>query len=90
MREEVSGIAVGTALGTAQTFILREYADKKYPDKRVESLRGFGTPSAISGIVLGGLGVAAGATTGRAGPISYGVCSLVGGILSAIFPAIPV
>ncbi|MDI6860219.1 MAG: hypothetical protein QMC85_06965 [Methanocellales archaeon] len=99
-KSEAGAITVGATIGTAQTPLLREYVDKKYPDKRITALKGFGTPSSLAGTVGGGLLTLAGlygVTTGKgirtstsqAAALGYGVPALVGGLLSGIFPAIP-
>lgn len=92
--------AIGAGIGTLQTPLLREYVDKVYPTWRVPQLKGFGTPSALIGMIGGGASLAVGAigmTKGKDGrprlsdayvepAIDYGVTALVGGLLSGIFP----
>lgn len=99
------GLAVLTAglgVGTAQTFILREYVDKTYGViPGLGMLKGFGTYSALGGIISGGVATGLGLVsvlTGKItrnetiqlGLIGYGIPALSGGILSGLFPAIPI
>lgn len=88
--------SVGT--GSAQTFILREYVDKTYGlIPGLEGLKGFGTYSAMGGIISGGITTGLGLVsilTGKitrnesiqTGLIGYGIPALSGGILSGLFP----
>lgn len=100
-KSEAGAIVIGTTIGSAQTPLLREYVDKKYPDKRVEMLKGFGTPSSLTGTSLGFIATVAGLvgvvsrkgitkSEMQAGALSYGLPALVGGVLSGVFPAIPI
>ena len=91
--------AVGATLGAIQTPLLREYVDKKYPTWNIPSLGGFGTPSSLTGMVGGGIGLAVGAVgaSKKAGvprlsdttvvaALDYGIVALVGGVMSGLFP----
>lgn len=100
-KREAGALVASSAVGTAQTPLLREYVDKKYPTKRIVALKGFGTPSSLTGTVGGGFLTLAGVysvMTGKgirdlatqAAAMGYGVPALVGGVLSGVFPAIPV
>lgn len=94
--------AIGAGLGVVQTGLLREYVDKKYPLTNIESLKGFGTPSALAGIGLGTLSLivgAYGASKGKDGrqkladiyvepAIDYGATAFVSGIFSGWKPAV--
>ena len=97
---------VGAALGPAQTFLLREYVDtpmaneflnkkRKYPF--VKPLKGFGTPSALAGIVGGIIGLSLGYVGAKKGKIiktfngqlaliTYGASALTSGLLSGMYP----
>jgi len=98
---------VGAALGPAQTFLLREYVDTPmandflngktttYPF--IKPLGGFGTPSALAGIVggiiglgLGYIGVKKGKVVktfnGQLALITYGASALTSGLFSGIYP----
>jgi hypothetical protein len=98
---------VGAALGPAQTFLLREYVDTPmandflngktttYPF--VKPLKGFGTPSALAGIVGGIIGLSLGYVGAKKGKIiktfngqlamiTYGASALTSGLLSGIYP----
>lgn len=99
---EAGAFTVGATLGTAQTPLLRKYIDEKYPGKRIEALKGFGTPSALGGILSGiltaGVGILGaqgkGPVNGRseiqAALIGHGIPALIGGIFSGIWPAITI
>ena len=94
--------AIGAGVGVLQTVALREFVDKKYPLTNVASLKGWGTPSALAGMIGGvlGLGVGAyGAGKGKDGrqrladvyvepAIDYGAAAFVGGLLSGWKPAV--
>ena len=94
--------AIGAGVGVAQTFLLRDFVDKKYPLTNVPSLKGFGTPSALAGIIGGGLALAVGAygaSKGKDGrqrladvyvepAIDYGAAAFVGGLMSGWKPAV--
>lgn len=94
--------AIGAGVGVAQTFLLREYVDRKYPTTNIESLGTFGTPSALAGIIGGALGLgigAYGAGKGKDGrqrfadvyvepAIDYGAAALVSGLFSGWKPAV--
>lgn len=93
---------IGAGAGVAQTFILREKVDRVYPTKNIPSLKGFGTISALAGLIGGTTGIAVGAIgaskdkTGRQrlpdeyieAAIDYGVVAGLGGVFSGIFPAV--
>ncbi len=93
--------AVGAGIGAAQTPLLRQYVDSNNPTL-VESLGGFGSPSALAGIIGGIAGLVIGAV-GKSrkngvqrysdsvvmGATDYGITALVGGALSGAFPAVP-
>jgi len=94
--------AIGAGVGVLQTVVLREFVDKTYPLTNVASLKGFGTPSALAGMGLGGLSLivgAYGAGKGKDGrqrladvyvepAIDYGAAAFVGGLLSGWKPAV--
>ena len=89
-KRETGIVIAGSAVGTAQTWILREYIDDKWS---IEQLGNWGKPSVLLGIVGGGLATVVGAFVEKvrseelkAFLVSYGVPALVGGILSGIFP----
>jgi hypothetical protein len=98
----VAAGAIGAGVGALQTPILREYVDRKYPTTNIPSLKGFGTPSALIGMIGGGLGLAVGAigmSKGKDGrqrladvyvepAIDYGVVALISGIFSGLYPAV--
>lgn len=100
-KREAGALVASSAVGTAQTPLLREYVDKRYPTTRIAALKGFGTPSSLTGTVGGGILTLAGVysvMTGKgirgpaaqAAAMGYGVPALVGGVLSGVFPAIPI
>lgn len=92
----------GAGVGALQTPLIRQFVDKKYPLTNIPSLKGFGTPSALIGIVGGTLGLAVGAvgmSKGKDGrqrladvyvepAIDYGIAALVTGIFSGLYPAV--
>ena len=94
--------AIGAGVGVLQTVALREFVDKKYPLTNVEALKGWGTPSALAGIIGGALGLAVGAYGAGKGKdgrqrladvyvepaIDYGAAAFVGGVLSGWKPAV--
>ena len=94
--------ALGAGVGVLQTVILREEVDKKYPLTNVAALKGWGTPSALAGIITGTFGLIVGvygAGKGKDGrqrladiynepAIDYGAAALVGGLLSGWKPAV--
>lgn len=97
--KKTAAVAVASSgAGLAQTFILREYVDKEYGYiPGLEGLGGFGTYSAMAGLISGGITTALGLVsvlTGKItknetiqlGMISYGIPALSGGILSGLFP----
>ena len=91
-------MTAGAGAGVAQTFILREYVDKvQGPIPGLEVLGGFGTYSALGGLVAGGVTTVAGlisVLTGKItrseavqlGLLGYGIPALGGGVLSGLFP----
>ena len=94
--EAASGI-VGLGLGTSQTFILREYVDKKREEPLIPELKGFGAASSLVGIITGAttfIPALIGITTGKgiknralqAVLLTYGSTTLIGGVLSGIVP----
>lgn len=93
--------AIGAGVGALQTPVLRQFVDKKYPLTNIPSLKGFGTPSALFGLIGGGVGLTVGAVglskkDGRQRlkdeyvepAIDYGITAIVGGILSGLYPAV--
>ena len=97
-KKTIAVMTAGAGAGIAQTFILREYVDKQYGlIPGLEGLGGFGTYSAMGGLIAGGVTTALGLVsvlTGKIttnetiqiGLIGYGIPALSGGILSAVFP----
>ena len=97
-KKTIAIMTAGLGAGTAQTFILREYVDKTYGlIPGLEGLKGFGTYSAIGGLISGGATTVLGLVsvlTGKItdneniqmGLISYGIPALSGAILSGLFP----
>ncbi|GAI55353.1 unnamed protein product [marine sediment metagenome] len=91
-------VATSSSGGIVQTWILREYVDKEYGlIPGLEGLGGFGTYSAIGGILSGGITTGLGLIsiltkkitkneTIQLGLIGYGIPALSGGILSGLFP----
>lgn len=88
----------GAAVGALQTPLLREYLDPKYP-ALIPQLGKFGTPSAVAGIVGGGIALAAALYANAKRKLSdvqisaletYGTVALVGGVLSGLYPAVAV
>lgn len=97
-KKSIAVMTAGAGVGIAQTFILREYVDKEYGlIPGLEGLGGFGTYSAMGGLISGGITTVVGlisVLTGKItrnetiqiGLIGYGIPALSGGILSGIFP----
>jgi len=97
-KKSAAVVVAGSGAGLAQVFVLREFVDKEYGKiPGLEGLGGFGTYSAIGGIVGGGVTTALGLVsiltkkitkneTIQLGLISYGIPALSGGILSGLFP----
>jgi len=97
-KKTVGILVTSLGVGSAQTYILREYVDKvhgKIPG--LEGLGGFGTYSAMGGIIAGGITTVAGLVSFltkkitknvniQMGLIGYGIPALSGGILSGVFP----
>lgn len=91
-------MTAGAGTGIAQTFILREYVDKVYgPVPGLDALGGFGTYSALGGLIAGGVTTVAGLVSVLTGKITsneavqlgllgYGIPALSGGVLSGLFP----
>lgn len=94
------GVAIGlAAVGSSQTYILREYVDKTYGKiPGLEGLGGFGTYSAMGGIISGGITTALGLVsvlwkgkittneTVQLGLLGYGIPALSSGVMSGLFP----
>ena len=88
----VAAGAIGAGAGALQTPLIREFVDRKYPTTNIPALKGFGTPSALIGLISGGLGLSVGAigmSKGKDGrprladvyvepAIDYGIVALVG------------
>lgn len=88
----------GAAIGALQTPLLRQYLDPKYPTL-VPQLGKFGTPSAFTGIVTGGIALVAALYANSKRKLSdvkisaletYGTVALIGGVLSGFYPAVAV
>jgi len=100
-KKSIAVLTAASGASIAQTFILREYVDKTYgPIPGLEVLGGFGTYSALGGLVGGGIATAAGLVSVLTGKITtnetiqlgllgYGIPALTGGVLSGVFPAVP-
>lgn len=98
----VAAGAIGAGVGALQTPVIREFVDRKYPTTNIPSLKGFGYPSALIGVIGGGLGLTVGAigmSKGKDGrqrladvyvepAIDYGIVALVSGIFSGLYPAV--
>lgn len=97
-KKSIAIMTAGAGAGIAQTFILREYVDKEHGlIPGLDGLGGFGTYSAMGGIISGGITTGLGLVsvlTGKIttnetiqlGLIGYGIPALSGGILSGLFP----
>ena len=106
---KVAGAAtVGATIGAVQTILLRQYGDISMangflkntsgtPPLLMKQLKGFGSPSALAGIVGGIVGLALGlgimlkgmvsrSVTLGAALVGYGSTALFTGILSGVFP----
>ena len=106
---KVAGAAtVGATIGAVQTILLRQYGDISMangflkntsgtPPLLMKQLKGFGSPSALAGIVGGIVGLALGlgimlkgmvsrSVTVGAALVGYGSAALFTGILSGVFP----
>lgn len=95
---EILAIGLGAGIGTAQTYLLREYVDPTY-GRIIPQIQGFGTISSLAGWSIGlittilgvagymGKGPLRGNTVAQNGLIAYGIPALVGGIISGIYPA---
>lgn len=101
-KKVVAAGVTGAGVGALQTPLIREFVDKKYPTTNIPSLKGFGYPSALIGIVGGTLGLTVGAvgmSKGKDGrqrlsdgyiepAIDYGIAALLTGIFSGLYPAV--
>jgi len=98
MQGKVGVVVMGAAIGSAQTFILREFVDKQY-GTIIPGIGNWGYPSVVAGVGIGGIATLLGimGTMGK-GPLygdaataalSYGVPALIGGIFSALYPVTP-
>jgi len=98
MEGKVGVIVMGAAVGSAQTFILREFVDKQY-GTIIPGIGNWGYPSVVAGVGVGGIATLLGimGTMGK-GPLygdsaiaalSYGIPALIGGIFSALYPVAP-
>ena len=97
-KKTIAVMTAGAGAGLAQTFILREYVDKEHGlIPGLEGLGGFGSYSAMAGIIGGGITTALGLVSVLTGKITknetiqigllgYGIPALSGGILSGVFP----
>lgn len=103
------GASVGGLVGAVQTVLLRQFADIPMataflkntagsPPLLMKQLKGFGSPSALVGIIGGAVGLVIGLAGmlkgkiirnrgGAAALTSYGVSALTTGLLSGAFPA---
>lgn len=97
-RNEMVAEIGGAAVGALQTPLLRQYLDPKYP-ALIPQLGKFGTPSAVAGIVVGGIALAAALYANAKRKLTdvkisaletYGTVALVGGVLSGFYPAVAV
>jgi len=88
----------GAAVGALQAPLLRQYLDPKYP-ALISQLGKFGTPSAVAGIAVGGIALAAALYANAKRKLTdvkisaletYGTVALVGGVLSGFYPAVAV
>lgn len=108
MQRFVLPAVLGSAIGGAQTMLLREYVDTPMANDflngktttkplLVKQLQGFGTPSAVAGMVGGLIGLGLGLYAQKSGKIlrtvdeqiaalTYGAGALTTGILSGIYP----
>ena len=106
---KIAGAATaGAVVGSVQTALLREYADNAMakaflkntsatPPLLMKQLQGFGSPSALAGIIGGGIALAVGLASVLKGMVTrsmsvgaalmgYGSTALFTGILSGAFP----
>lgn len=105
-----SGAVVGGVVGALQTMLLREYADSSMatsflkntsgtPPLLMKQLKGFGSPSALFGIIGGVIGLAVGLfgllkkkfvrDVGVAAALTgYGATALTTGIISGALPTV--
>lgn len=105
------GAILGGVIGAVQTSLLREYADDSMataflkntsgtPPLLMKQLKGFGSPSALAGIIGGFVGLALGLFAlikGRiirnagvaSGLAAYGATALTTGIISGALPTTP-
>ena len=56
MEGKVGVVVMGAAIGSAQTFILREFVDKQY-GTIIPGIGNWGYPSVVAGVGVGGIGV---------------------------------
>ena len=98
----VMASAVGGVVGGSVVPLMRQYVDKTYADKGTiyggKELKGFSSPSALTGIITGAGALIAGGVGAtkatryfrrddvNAGLISYGAPSLMEGIFSGLYP----
>jgi len=94
MRTDILAVAVGAGVGTAQTFLLYEF----YNPTIIPGIGGFGRLSSMLGWTLGtatlmiglvgaiGKGPLSRYDTMNMGLVSYGLPSLIGGILTGLYP----
>lgn len=103
------GATAGGLVGAVQTILLRQFADIPLataflkntagtPPVLMKQLKGFGSPSALAGIIGGAVGLVIGLAGMLKGKIvrnrgaaaaltSYGVVALTSGLMSGAFPA---
>ena len=108
MQSYILPATLGSAIGPIQTFMLREYVDTPQANDflsgktttkplLVKQLKGFGTASALGGIIGGIVGLGLGLYSAKSGKIlrtfneqvaalTYGASALVSGIMSGIYP----
>ncbi|MGC9123784.1 MAG: hypothetical protein ACP5IB_06950 [Thermoplasmata archaeon] len=108
MQSYILPATLGSAIGPVQTFMLREYVDTPQANDflsgktttkplLVKQLKGFGTASALAGIIGGIVGLGLGLYSAKTGKIlrtfneqiaalTYGASALTSGIMSGIYP----
>lgn len=108
MQSYILPATLGSAMGPIQTFMLREYVDTPQANNflngktttkplLVKQLKGFGTASALGGIIGGVVGLGLGLYAAKSGKIlrtfneqiaalTYGASALTSGIMSGIYP----
>jgi|YelNatPaOPRAMG01_1025707.scaffolds.fasta_scaffold05413_14 hypothetical protein len=104
-----SSAAAGGLVGAVQTILLRQYADipmatsflkntSGTPPLLMKQMKGFGSASALAGIIGGAVGLVVGlagmlkgkllrSKIGASFAVSYGITALSTGLLSGAFPA---